>query len=202
MYSMVYVVFMPLAQMLQGAWLLYGGETVKEIMKQKESIVDEIKEKIEKSQSAVFVDYRGLTVDEVTDLRNRFRAANVEYRVLKNTMLTRAADKLELEELKPFLAGPTAVAFGYDDAVAPAKIMADFIKEKDKTEIKCGILEGKVVDDAAVKALAALPPREELIAKALGSMQAPISNFVGVLNGTIRNLVYALNAVAEQKSAS
>lgn len=174
---------------------------MKEIIRQKEAIVADIQQKIEKAQSAVFIDYRGLSVEEVTDLRNKFRAAGVEYRVLKNTMIHRAAEKLEMEGLYPYLAGPTAVAFGYEDPVAPAKIISDFIKAKKKTEIKCGILEGKVVDNTAIQALADLPPREVLLAQVLGGMNVPISGLVGVLSGTIRSLLYTLNAIGEKKAA-
>ena len=119
--------------------------------------MEDIKTKFETCKSAVLIDYRGLTVEEVTNLRNKFREAGVEYRVLKNTMIRRAVDALGMEGLEPVLEGPTAVAFGMEDAVAPAKIISDFIKETEKTEIKAGVLEGKVVDVAAVKALAAEP---------------------------------------------
>ena len=138
------------------------------ILQQKQGIVEDIKTKFETCKSAVLIDYRGLTVEEVTNLRNKFREAGVEYRVLKNTMIRRAVDALGMEGLEPVLEGPTAVAFGMEDAVAPAKIISDFIKETEKTEIKAGVLEGKVVDVAAVKALASLPSREVLLAKVLG----------------------------------
>ena len=137
----------------------------------------------------------------MTDLRNKFREAGVEYRVLKNTMIRRAVDALGMEGLDSVLEGPTAVAFGMEDAVAPAKIISEFIKKTNKTEIKAGVLEGKVVDVAAVNALASLPSREVLVAKVLGSMNAPITGFVTALSGNIRNLLYVLNAIGEKKSA-
>ena len=171
------------------------------ILQQKQGSVEDIKTKFETCKSAVLIDYRGLTVEEVTNLRNKFREAGVEYRVLKNTMIRRAVDALGMEGLEPVLEGPTAVAFGMEDAVAPAKIISDFIKETEKTEIKAGVLEGKVVDVAAVKALASLPSREVLLAKVLGSMNAPITGFVTALSGNIRNLLYVLNAIGEKKSA-
>ena len=171
------------------------------ILQQKQGIVEDIKTKFETCKSAVLIDSRGLTVEEVTNLRNKFREAGVEYRVLKNTMIRRAVDALGMEGLEPVLEGPTAVAFGMEDAVAPAKIISDFIKETEKTEIKAGVLEGKVVDVAAVKALASLPSREVLLAKVLGSMNAPITGFVTALSGNIRNLLYVLNAIGEKKSA-
>ena len=124
----------------------------------KAAIVDEIKDLMGKSQSVVFVDYRGLTVSE------------------------RAADDLGIEGLDGYLEGPTAVAFGLDDAVAPAKILADFIKATKKAELKGGILEGKAISTDVVNKLSAIPSREELLAKMLGSLNAPISGFVRVLD--------------------
>jgi len=167
----------------------------------KKVVVQEIKEKLQKTKGAVLVDYRGLTVEEVTELRKQFRQANVEYKVLKNTLVERAAKDLQIEGLEPFLAGPTAIAFGYEDPVIPAKIMTEFIKKAKKAEVKAGLLDGKVIDLNAVQALADLPSREVLIAKMLGSMKSPITGFVGVLGGTLRSLLYTLNAIKEQKEA-
>ena len=172
-----------------------------EAIKMKEAVVAEIAEKLQNSKSAVFIDYRGLTVEEVTGLRNEFRNAGAEYRVLKNTMIARAVEQLGIEGCEPYLAGPTAVAFGYDDAVTPAKLINDFIKKNKKTEIKCGILNGKVLDQKGVVALADLPSREVLIATVLGTMNAPVTGFVSALAGIPKKLLYALNAIAEQKGA-
>ena len=165
----------------------------------KTSVVEGVKEKMQAAQSMVLIDYRGLTVAEVTDLRNRCRKEGVEYAVIKNTMIRKAAEELGIEGLEPMLHGPTAVAFGMTDAVAPAKILVNFIKDVKKTEIKCGVMEGKVLDVKGVEALADLPSREVLIAKMLGSMNAPITGLVSVLGGTVRKLLYALNAVADAK---
>jgi len=167
----------------------------------KEAVVEDIKEKIGKAQSIVLLDYRGLTVDEVTQLRDQMRSAGVEYRVIKNTMLTRAANELGIEGAEDLFKGPTAAAFGYTDAAAPAKILVDFIKKAKKTEIKGGFLEGKLVDLSQIKYLADLPPKEVLVAKLLGTLNAPASNLVGVLSGLPRALVCALNAIKEQKEA-
>ena len=147
----------------------------------KQAEVAEIQAKLEKSQSVVFYDYRGLTVSEVTALRNKMREAGVEYRVLKNTMVRRAAENLGIEGVAEVLEGPTAVAFGYEDPVAPAKIFVDFIKEAKKTELKGGILAGKAIDVNAVKGLAELPSKEALYAKVLGTMLAPITSLAVVL---------------------
>ena len=166
----------------------------------KKQVVEEIKERFQKSNSAVFYDYRGLTVAEVTELRNECRKNGVDYVVLKNTMIELAAKELGVEGLDEHLKGPTAVAYGMQDAVAPAKVLSEFIKKTKKTTIKCGLLDGEVLDVKGVEALAALPPKEVLIAKMMGSLNAPITNFVGVLSATLRSLVYAIDAVRKQKA--
>lgn len=170
-------------------------------LRAKEAEVAEIQEKIEKSQSVMFLDYRGLNVAEVTELRNKMRAAGVEYKVIKNTMIRRAAEKAGIEGLDNVLEGPTAVAFGYADPVAPAKILVDFIEDTKKTNLKGGVLAGKAMSEAEIKNLASLPSKEELIAKMLGSLNAPITGLVMALSGVPRNLVYALNAIKEKKEA-
>ena len=117
------------------------------------------------------------------------------YKVIKNNMLKRAADELKIEGVDEYFKGPSAVAFGYEDPVAPAKILCKFVKDANKTEIKGGILDGKVMDAAGITNLSKLPSKEELIAKMLGSMNAPVTNFVGVLAAIPRGLVCALNAI-------
>ncbi len=171
------------------------------IKEKKAQVVQELKDRFSNSSSAILVDYKGLNVQEVTELRNTFRQAGIEYKVYKNTLTEIAAKELGLEGLIPFLEGPTAIAFSEHDPVAPAKILTDAIKKYRKIEFKVGVVDGKVIDVDGVKALADLPSREELIAKMLGSMNAPIANLVGVLSGVPRALVYALNAIKEQKEA-
>jgi len=166
----------------------------------KQQVVSDIKAKLEGSTSAVLTDYRGLNVAQVTELRRKMREAGIEYKVLKNTMIRFAARELGLEELEPFLEGPTAVAFSADP-VAPAKIIYDFAKTNKALEVKVGVLEGKVIEAAQVKALADLPSREELLAKVVGGMQAPLYGLASVLSGTLRSFVYALDAVRKQKEA-
>ena len=170
-------------------------------LKAKEAAVSEIQEKMQQAQSVVFVDYRGLTVEEVTNLRCKMRDAGVEYKVIKNTMIQRAADKEGIEGLNSILEGPTAVAFGMKDPVSPAKILVDFAKDTKKTEIKGGVLDGKTIDVDGVKYLASLPSKEELLAKMMGSLTAPVTGLVMALSGVMRNLVCALNAIKEQKEA-
>lgn len=167
----------------------------------KAQIVAELKDKFENSSSAVLIDYRGITVAEATVMRNECRDAGVVYKIYKNTLTERAVKELGYEDLIPYLKGPTAIAFGVDDPVAPAKLLSDTIKKLKKMEFKVGVVEGKVIDVDGIKELASLPSREELIAKMLGSMNAPITGLAMVLSGTIRSLLYALKAVEEQKSA-
>ena len=144
----------------------------------KKGVVAGIKEKFEKAQSVVLVDYRGLTVAEDTELRNQLRKAGVEYAVLKNTMVNLATRGMGFEEIDKHLEGPTAVAFGYEDAIAPAKILTDFVKKSKKMAIKCGVCDGAYLDEAGVQALANTPSREVLIAKIMGSMMSSVSKFV------------------------
>lgn len=166
---------------------------------QKKLVVAEIRAKLESAKSVVFIDYRGLTVAEVTDLRAQFRKAGVEYQVLKNTLIKIAANDMGITALDNILEGPTAVAFSMEDPAVAAKIINEFAKKTKKTEVKAGLLEKEVLDAKGVQALADLPPKEVLIAKIMGSLNAPITNFVGVLSATLRSLVYALDAVRKTK---
>ena len=153
------------------------------IIAQKEQLVGQIVEKLQKAQSVIFFDYRGLTVSEVTALRAEMRKAGNEYVVVKNSMVERACEKIGLDEsVKEMLKGPSAFAIGYDDAVSPAKVLKDTVKKLKKCEIKGGIVNGKVTDAAGIDALAELPPKEVLIARMLGSMMSPISGLAIVLD--------------------
>lgn len=174
-----------------------GGEKVAE--PDKVAAVAEIKDKLSRAQSVVLADYRGLNVAQATELRKQLREAGIEYKVVKNTLTIIAARECGLDGLASLLTGPTAIAFGYDDPVAPAKILSEFAKANKDLELKGGVLDGQVMNVEDVKALADLPSREELLAQVLRGMQAPIAGFVNVLQGTIRNFVYALDAVRKQK---
>lgn len=167
----------------------------------KKQIVADIKGKIERSKGLVLYDYRGLTVAEVTELRNNFREMGVEYHVIKNSMMKRAAEALGISGLDEHLGGPTAVAFGYNDPVAPAKVLVEFVKKVKKTQIKAGVLGSKVIDVESINSLAQLPSREQLLAQLAGTLNAPIAGLARSLSGIISKLGYALNAVIEQKSA-
>lgn len=164
-------------------------------------VVNEIQEKIEKSKSAVLVDYIGLTVEEVTELRNQFRAADVEFKVLKNRLISRAAGELEITGLEK-IDGPTAIAFSYEDPTAGPKVIKDFIKKTKKTEIKCGLLGKDFMDAGQVKNLADIPNKDVLVAMLLGVMNGPVRGFATALNGIPRGLVCALNAIKEQKESA
>ena len=167
----------------------------------KQAIVQEIADKMKNAQGTVVVDYRGLNVEEVTELRKKARENNIDYKVYKNSMMRFAAKEAGVEGLLDVLVGPTAIAFCEDDPVATAKLINDFAGEHKALEIKAGVVEGKVLDVAGVKELAELPPREVLVAKVLGDLNAPISGFANVLNANLKGLVVALNAIAEQKGA-
>ncbi|MFA5577337.1 MAG: 50S ribosomal protein L10 [Tissierellaceae bacterium] len=170
------------------------------ILQAKTQNVEEIKEKIEKSQAIVLVDYRGLDVGQLTELRSKYRSAGVEYKVYKNTMMRFAFKDAGLEEFNEFLKGPSAIAFGYDDPVQAAKITTEFAKTNDKLEIKAGIVDGKIIDVKGVNDLGNLPSREVLIAQTLGGLNAPIQGFANVLQGTIRGLAIVLNAIQEKQA--
>ncbi|CAG5081112.1 50S ribosomal protein L10 [Thermobacillus xylanilyticus] len=160
------------------------------IIQEKQQIVEEITAKLRESATTVLTDYRGLNVAQVTELRRKLREAGIEFRVLKNTLIRRATANAELTELDSVLTGPTAVAFGKDDAVAPAKILSQFAKENEALKIKGGVVEGRVVGFDEIKALADLPSREGLLSMLLSVLQAPVRNFA-----------LAVKAVADKKEA-
>lgn len=149
-----------------------------EHLKQKQAVIDEIKGKLEKAQSAVVIDYIGITVEQADAMRRKLREANVDYTVYKNTLVNRAIEGTQYESLKDVLSGPSAFAFSYDDAIAPARVLSGIIKEYKKMEFKAGVIEGTFYDAEGVKTIASLPSREELIAKFMGSIQSPVSKLV------------------------
>ena len=147
----------------------------------KQPVVQEIAELFNGAQTAVAVDYRGLTVAEDTQLRKKLREAGITYKVYKNTLIRLAAKDTPYEALGPVLEGPTAIAVSKEDATAPARILADFAKTAKKLEIKGGIVEDKYYDAAAMQTIASIPSREILLGRLLGSMQSPVANFARVL---------------------
>ncbi len=148
----------------------------------KKPIIEEIQSSIKDAKSVVVVDYRGLTVEQDTRLRKTLRENNITYKVYKNTMINFAIQGTEFEGLAPYLEGPTAIAISTEDATAPARAICKFAKEAPKLEVKAGIVEGTAYDAAGITQIASIPSREELLAKLLGSMKSPISNFARVIN--------------------
>ena len=153
----------------------------------KQPIVAAIAEDVKDAQSVVIVDYRGLTVAQDTELRKQLREAGIIYKVCKNTMMKRAFEGTDFAGLAEYLEGPSAMAVSKDDATAPARILCNFAKTADKLEVKAGVVEGKVYDENGVKALSAIPSREELLSKLLGSIQSPIANFARVIKQIAEN---------------
>ncbi len=168
----------------------------------KAAVVAEIKEKLTASSGVILSDYRGLTVKEMQALRARLRAAGAEIKIYKNSLTELALRELSMPEMDELLTGPTAFTFAVDDPVSPAKAMLDFSKDHKALEIKGGLIEHSIVDAASVKALAALPSRDVLVARLLSVLQGPISGFVRSLNGPAAALTRALDAVARQKAAA
>lgn len=154
----------------------------KAIWQEKQVIIDEIKDKLERAEAAVVIDYMGITVAEADAMRKQLREADVDYTVYKNTLAKRAIEGTKYEGLADALAGPSAIAISYDDATAPARVLNKVIEEYKKMEFKAGVIEGEMYDAEGLKALAKVPSRDELIAKFMGSIQSPISNFARVLN--------------------
>ncbi|MFH1563976.1 MAG: 50S ribosomal protein L10 [Nitrospirota bacterium] len=165
----------------------------------KEKLVNEIKEKLTRISSAILTDFRGLTVKELTDLRCQLKAANIDYKIIKNNLMFRAVKESDLETLKHYLQGPTAIAFGVDDPTIPVKILMNFVKEYKKLEIKAGIIQGRVFNAQELTQISKLPSREILLAQFIGGIQAPLAGLVNVLSGTIRGLLNVLKAVEEKK---
>jgi len=161
------------------------------VIQAKQEAVDVIAAKMRESVSTVVADYRGLNVAQVTELRKQLREAGVEFQVLKNSLLRRATAAAELSDLDEVLTGPTAVAFSSNDAVAAAKILNDFAKKNDALKLKGGVVEGRVIGESEIKALAELPSREGLLSMLLSVLQAPVRNFA-----------LAVKAVAEKEEQS
>ena len=167
---------------------------------EKEAVVKELTDKFSGAKSLVITDYLGLNVAEMTELRSKLREAGVEFKVVKNTLATIAANDVEMEEMTEYFSGPTAIAFGEDDAVSPAKVLVEFAKDHEVLEVKAGLLNGEIISKEKVESLAEIPSREELLAKAFASMKAPLSGLVNVLQGNIRGLVQVLNQIKEEKA--
>jgi len=170
-------------------------------IEEKKQVVEEIKQKLQNATLVICTDYRGLNVQQITELRNKLRVPGVEYRVLKNTMFRFALQQAGHEDIAAQVTGPNAVIFSNDDPVGPAQTLTEFAKTNKQLEIKLGMLEGKLLSLEDIKQLAGLPSREVLLGQVVGTMQAPITSFVRVLNANLTGLVRALDGIREQKEA-
>ncbi len=172
------------------------------ILEEKKQKVAVLAESLKAARVGVLVDYKGITVADDTKLRKELRESGDEYMVVKNTLLKLALKDAGIDGLDSVLEGTTAICIGKEDYVNGAKILTKYADTSKKFQIKAGFVDGNVIDADGVKELAALPPKEVLVAKALGGLNAPITGFVTVLNGTLKGLVVALNAIAEKQAAN
>lgn len=164
--------------------------------------VEDIKELISKAKVAIVSDYRGLSVSEITNLRRRLQKEDGEYAVVKNTLAKIAVKDTKFEGLEEFLKGPSAIALGYGDEVAPAKVILKYLKEAKKTnELRGGVLDGKIISADDIKTISNLPTKQELIAKMMGSINSPAQGITNTLNGVASALVRAIDEIRKQKEA-
>jgi large subunit ribosomal protein L10 len=169
---------------------------------EKEAIIAELSEKVSRAVAMYFADFSRLTVAEETELRREFRKSGVEYTVAKNTLVRKALEQLTgYDGVFDRLAGPTGIAFAYDDPGAPARVIKKYSEKTGKFQLKVAVLEKKVYDSTQLGQLASLPSRTEVIASILGSLQSPASGIVGAVNAAMRDLVYVLDAIEKKKAA-
>ena len=171
-------------------------------LEQKKSIVADLHERFAKSKVLIVTDYKGLDVTTINALRRKLREAEVEYKVVKNSLMVRAAEDTDVDLIKDSFKGPNAIAISYDDPVAPAKVLTDFAKENEKLEIKLGVMDGKVMDLGAIKALSALPSKEALIGQLLSVLNGVPTGLVRTLNAIPAGFVNVLQALKDQKDAA
>jgi large subunit ribosomal protein L10 len=169
---------------------------------EKEAVVAEIKDRFTAADSVILADYRGLSVKDMQDLRAKLRESGGEMKIYKNRLTEIAVRELALPNMDELLQGPTAFVFAQGDPVAPSKALAAFAKEHDVLEIKGGLIENRLLEVGEIKTLAALPSREELLAKLLGTLQNPAAKTVRVLNGPGTAIARVLGAIADQKQAA
>lgn len=168
----------------------------------KEAVIAEVAQLLEERETVFVSDYRGLTVASLTELRGKLRESGARVKVVKNTLGGIAADRAGREAIKELLSGPTAVTFCGDDVVAAAKALSEFARTHPQLVVRGGLLQSSLIDANGVKALASMPPREVLVAQVVGTMAAPLTGLVTVLQGTISGFVRALNQVAEKRAAA
>jgi large subunit ribosomal protein L10 len=167
---------------------------------EKEKTVNELKEKFSVTKSVFLTDFRGLNVEEMSKLRRELKKGRAEYRVTKNTLIRMAAQQSGLEKIADYLKGPTGLVFSYQDPVTPAKVLYEIHQKTEKPKIKAIWMEGRLFGGNYLKRLATLPPKEVILAQILGSLNAPLANFVGTLQGVLRNLGRVIEAIREAKS--
>ncbi len=169
---------------------------------EKKKIVENLHERFSKSSIVIIADYKGLDVATINDLRGRLREENIEFQVVKNTLLKRASAETDVGLIKEHLIGPSAVALSYDDPIAPAKILIDFAKDHQELAIKVGVMSGKVLDPGEINALSTLPSREELLAKLLCVLNGVPTSLVRTLSEIPKKMLYLLMALKDQKQAA
>jgi large subunit ribosomal protein L10 len=165
---------------------------------EKKETIEELHEKFIRAKTAIITGYSGINVEQITDLRAKLRTSKVEYRVVKNTLARKAVEGTSLEPLKDYFVGPVGLALGFDDVVAPAKVLSDFNKIQAKLELKIGVLDGKLLKQADIKALASLPSLNALRGKIIGLVQAPASRMVGVLVAPAGQIARVIKANADK----
>ena len=168
----------------------------------KKEIVDELKQRLARAQVTILTDYKGLNVAAINDLRRKLREENIEFQVVKNTLLLRAAEGTDTALMKDQFTGPSAIALSYEDPVAPAKVLTQFAKDNKALEIKAGVMSGKFLDFTDLKALAELPSREVLLGQLVGVLHNVPTSFVRVLAEVPRQMLNVLNAIKDQKEAA
>jgi large subunit ribosomal protein L10 len=169
---------------------------------EKDQIIAEVAELASKAKGLYFADFTGITVEQVNELRREFRKSNVDYRVVKNTLARKALERVTgYDAVFDRLVKPTAIAFGYDDPIAPAKVIKKFREKNEKLTVKVCVIENRVYDGAQLDELAKLPTRLELIAGIMGTIEAPIAGVVGAINAVIRDLVSVIDAIEKKKAA-
>ena len=169
---------------------------------EKKKIVENLQERFSKSAIVIITDYKGLDVATINELRGKLKKENIEYQVVKNTLLTRASAETDVDLIKEHFRGPSAVALSYDDPVAPAKIIMDFVKDHEALEVKAGVMNGKMLDAGQIKALSMLPSREELLAKFLSVLNGVPTSLVRTLSEIPKKMIYLVLAVKDQKEAA
>ena len=171
-------------------------------IKEKQQIAEDLRDRLSKSAIIVLTDYKGLDVAAMNDLRRKLRAEEIEYQVVKNTLLIRAAEDNDIALIKDYFKGPSAIALSYEDPVAPAKVLSQFAKENKKLEIKVGVMNGQVLDAKAINALATLPSRDVLLGQLLSALNAIPTSFVRTIAEVPRSFVNVLAAIRDQKDAA